>query len=73
MILDFVEVAKMEESMFEVIHSMHYSLFCKNLKNYRLGLAVLDQLNDEYNEITGQYYIPQMKALDYHSKQWTNF
>lgn len=67
------ELLILENAIFDVIHSMHQNLFCKHLQNYRLGLAVLEQLNDEYNEITGQYYIPQMKTLDYYSKQWSAF
>ena len=67
------EIQLLEFSMFEVIESMHQSLACKKLDTYRLGLAVLDQLNDEYCELTGQYYIPPMKTLDYYSKQWSAF
>lgn len=67
------EIQVLENSMFDVIESMHESLAYKKLDNYRLGLAVLEQLNDDYCELTGQFYIPPMKTLDYHSRQWTNF
>lgn len=67
------EIQLLENSMFDVIESMHKSLVYKKLDNYRLGLAVLEQLNDDYCELTGQYYIAPMKALDYHSRQWTAF
>lgn len=65
------EVQILEQSMFDIIFSLHTSLVFKDLEDYRLGLAVLDSLNDEYHELTGQYFIPQDRVLDYHSKQWS--
>jgi hypothetical protein len=64
------ELQILESSIFEVIMNMGYSRQNKNLEEYRLGLAVMDQLNNEYFEITGRYYIPQEKVIVYHSRQW---
>jgi len=38
---------------------------------YQSGLAALDILNEEYKELTGNYYIDKNKVLNYHSKQWS--
>jgi hypothetical protein len=67
------EVRVLEESMFELVQTLYESIQLKNLENYRLGLAVLDELNEEYCDITGQYYISPMKTLEYHSNQWSKF
>jgi hypothetical protein len=67
------EIRIIEEAVFEVIHSLHQSMYCRNLENYRLGLAVLEQLNSEYCDLTGQYYMPPMRELEYHSNQWSKF
>lgn len=37
---------------------------------YQSGLAALDLLNEEYKQLTGNYYIDQNRVLQYHSKQW---
>lgn len=67
------ELRIIEEAVFEVVHALHQSMYTKDLTNYRLGLAVLEQLNSEYCDITGQYYMPPVKELEYHSQQWSKF
>ena len=64
------ELQTLESTLFEVVMNMGYARQNKNLEDYRMGLAVMDLLNKEYFELTGQYYIPQDKVIIYHSRQW---
>lgn len=66
----FKEIQRIESDVFEVIHFLHRIMKEGNLESYKKGLAALEALNDEYKELTGQYYIAQDRIVDYHSKQW---
>lgn len=67
------EIQLLENSIFDIIESMQYAVQYNNIENYRLGLAVMDELNNEYKSITGQAYVPEMKVLEYYENQWSKF
>ncbi len=64
------ELYVIESSIFDITQCLLEAKQYKNLNDYRLGLSILDQLNLEYYEISGSYFLDQNKMLDFHSKQW---
>ncbi len=71
--MDYRKVKNLESDMFDVIYELHRNLNVKNKEQYRLCLIALDQLNIEYFQLTGKYYIERKRILDYYSKLWDNF
>lgn len=71
--MDYRKVKNLESDMFDVIYELHRNLNAKNKEQYRLCLITLDQLNIEYFQLAGKYYIERKRILDYYSKLWDNF
>jgi hypothetical protein len=69
----FKELQILESDMFDAIEGLHLAMRNKNLADYKVWLALLEQLNVEYLYMTGEFYIDQKRVLDYHSKQWSAF
>lgn len=71
--MDYIKIKRLESDMFDVIYELHINLKIKNKEQYRLCLVALDQLNIEYFQESGKYYIERKRILDYYSKLWDNF
>ena len=67
------DIYKLEDLMFEVVESLYKAIEIKNLDRYRLALATLEMLNNEYNSLYGNYFIYQIRMLDYYRNQWERF
>lgn len=66
----FKKIQEIESDIFDVLHDLHVCLQYKNASDYKMNLQLLDILNEEYKDITTEYYIKPEKVLDYHSRQW---
>jgi hypothetical protein len=64
------QVQLLESDMFETIHDLLKAFHSKNSGDYTTFLAILENLNDEYKDLTGQYYIEQTRIISYHEKRW---
>lgn len=73
MTMNEIKVKKLESDIFDVIYELHINLNLKNKQQYRLCLLALDNLNIEYFQLTGKYYIERKRILEYYSKLWDNF
>lgn len=71
--MDYRKVKNLESNLFDIIYELHTNLTLKNKDQYKLCLAALDQLNYDYFELTGKYYINRERVIDYYSKLWDNF
>lgn len=69
----FKELQVLESNIFEAIEEMHIAICNKDITAFRGWLALLENLNDEYNFMTGNFYIAPMEILMYHSYQWSRF
>ncbi len=64
------EIQQLESDMFDVTVRLHKAKSLRDKPDFITSLALLEVLNDEYNELTDTYYIPQEKMLEYHSFRW---
>lgn len=69
----FKELQILESDMFDAIEGLHLSIRNKNINDYKTWLALLENLNDEYNFMTGNFYIAPVRILMYHRYQWSKF
>jgi hypothetical protein len=64
------EIQQLESDMFDVTVRLHKAKSVLDRNEFITSLALLEVLNDEYNELTDTYYIDQLKMLEYHSYRW---
>lgn len=64
------EIQQLESDMFDVTVRLHRAKTYLDKVDYITSLALLEVLNDEYNEITNHYYVDQVKMVEYHSYRW---
>lgn len=62
---------QIESDLFDVIEKLNRDLRFKNKDSYKLHLVVMDELNEEYNSLSGKYYIPPLTCLQYYEKMWS--
>ena len=66
----FKQIQQLESNLFDIVEKLNYTFTYKKKDQYKLHLVALDELNEEYCEITGNYYIHPMKTLSYYEKLW---
>lgn len=66
----FKHVQALESDMFDAIEMLHLALQFKRTEDFNMALALLESLNDEYKEITQEYYITQTRMIQFHEKKW---
>lgn len=67
------ELQQLESDIFDTVTELHKNLFTKNKDKYKLHLGILDILNEEYNELTGNYKVHPLECLEYYSNLWSKF
>lgn len=65
------ELYILEEAMFNIRETLHHNLNFKNKTQYCLALEVMEELNNEYFELAGEYYIDQLTLLGYYEQKWS--
>lgn len=64
------QVTKLEADLFDIICKLHTNFFYRNKDEYKTYLALLDDNNEEYKSLTGDYYIEPVKCATLYSKLW---
>lgn len=67
------EIHQIEANIFDIVESLHNNMLIKNKDKYKLSLVALDSLNEEYNELTGNYYVHPLRCLEYYGNLWSKF
>lgn len=64
---------QIRSDMFEVITELHNNITYKRQDMYKLCLVAMDDLNEEYKSLTGNYYLNELECLNYYEKLWSVF
>lgn len=67
------EMRELEADMLDCVEELYRSIDTFNFENYKYSLSLIDLLNSEYFELTGQYYIAPRKVIEFHEKKWSIF
>lgn len=59
-----------ESNMFDIIMELHTNLTYRQKDKYKLCLVAMDELNEEYKKLTGDYFIAPERSLGYYEKLW---
>lgn len=66
----FRQLKDIESNLFDIICELNHNFFLRKKEDYKLLLVALDELNEEYKEQTGKYYIEPVKCANYYSRLW---
>ena len=61
---------ELENQIFEITEKLIIAKQIRSDKQINLCLAVLENLNDEYKELTGNYRISPLEMVNFHSYKW---
>lgn len=67
------QIQQLESDIFDIIQKLNETLKLKKKEHYKLCLVAMDSLNEDYNNLTGNYYIHPLKALGYYEHLWSKF
>lgn len=60
----------LEEAIFDIMEKLHYFLGVKDKPSYELAVKTLNMLNEDYKELTGEFFLEPERILSYYSKLW---
>lgn len=66
----FTQLRQLELDMFDIIEGLHKALFVKRIDDYKMYLSLMDEVNEEYKELSGKYYLDPMRCLGYYENLW---
>lgn len=61
---------ELQEDLFELICSLYENYNYRKIDHYKLDLALLEEYNNEYKELTGLYYLKAEKVIEFYEKLW---
>lgn len=60
----------LENLLFDLVFELNQKYQLKQYDKYKLALASLQIINEEYNQITGRYYIDKQQIMEYYRQLW---
>ena len=64
------QVQQLESDMFDAIELLHIALQYKQREDFNMALALIEEMNDEYEQITHKPYITPLEMIKFHEKKW---
>lgn len=64
------ELYELEDMIFQTMEGLYQSFDYRQKDKYKLALCSLELLNKEYKELTGRFFIDEVRILDYYKKMW---
>lgn len=64
------ELYKLEDMIFQTMEGLYQAYDYKQKDKYKIALASLEILNEEYKQLTGKLFIEQTRITGYYTKMW---